>query len=127
MSVYYIYGSEMETFMYEVVVEYSLTILPVHRAHYRGSHIVRSQYVFVKKSSKQSGDRSMQNIVAGEVDFKPRYVEPLSSVVSLLLFLTLLQQELLNCDLFSTCSSFKVFTLELPEGTLEKLQLHCCS
>lgn len=107
MYVYYIYGSEIETFMYEVVVEHSLTIFPVHSAHYRGSHIVRSQYVFVKKSSKQSGDRSMQNIVAGEVDFKPRYFEPPSSVFSLLLFLTLLQQELLNCDLFSTCSSLR--------------------
>lgn len=73
MYIYYIYSSEIETFMYE---EHTLTMATVHSAQNRDSHIVSCQYVFVKKSSKQSGDRSVQNTVAGEVDFEPRYVDP---------------------------------------------------
>lgn len=58
--------------MYGVAVEPSLTIFFVHDAHNRHSHIINTQYVFVKKSFKQSGDMFVQNIIPGGVYFEPR-------------------------------------------------------
>lgn len=59
----------------------------------------------------------MQNTAAGEVDFEPRYVEPPQLLSQFASVFNSAAAEVLHCDLFSTCSSFKAFTLELPWGT----------